>query len=68
MKEHVSSTHKFKAAEHKTSPLWSECTLQTYFVGRGRVKYFVVLDNKKDDKINILELSTPLKKKRRPCS
>jgi hypothetical protein len=27
MKEHVSSTHKVKAAEHKTSPLWRECTL-----------------------------------------
>ncbi|KFZ15841.1 hypothetical protein V501_02521, partial [Pseudogymnoascus sp. VKM F-4519 (FW-2642)] len=62
MKEHVSSTHKVKAAEHKTSPLWRECTLQTYFVGRGRVKYFVVVDNKNEEKINILELSTPLKK------
>ncbi|KFZ24597.1 hypothetical protein V502_00922, partial [Pseudogymnoascus sp. VKM F-4520 (FW-2644)] len=61
MKEHVSSTHKVKAAEHKTSPLWRECTLQTYFVGRGRVKYFVVVDNKKLGKLNTSELSTALK-------
>lgn len=27
MKEHVSSSHKVKAAEHKTRQLWKECTL-----------------------------------------
>ncbi|KFY96556.1 hypothetical protein V500_02410 [Pseudogymnoascus sp. VKM F-4518 (FW-2643)] len=61
MKEHVSSSYKVKAAEHKTRQLWKECTLQTYFVGKGRIDYFVVVDNKKEEKLNTRELSKPLK-------
>jgi hypothetical protein len=44
MKKHVASTHKVKAARHKESPLWRECQLQTYFTGRGRIDYFVVVN------------------------
>ncbi|KFY17556.1 hypothetical protein V492_00584 [Pseudogymnoascus sp. VKM F-4246] len=63
MKEHVSSSHRVKAAEHKTRPLWKECTLQTYFTQKGRIDYFVVVDNnKKGEKSNAQELSALLKR------
>lgn len=44
IKEHVASQHSLKAVEHKKSPLWNECILQTYFTGPGRIDYFVVKD------------------------
>ncbi|KFY17402.1 hypothetical protein V492_00706, partial [Pseudogymnoascus sp. VKM F-4246] len=63
MKEHVSSSHRVKAAEHKTRLLWKECTLQTYFTRKGQIDYFVVVDNsKKGEKSNAQELSAPLKR------
>ena len=43
MKRHVFSVHQTPAREHQTTPLWEECTLQTYFVGKGRIDYFVVV-------------------------
>jgi hypothetical protein len=46
IKEHVASQHGRKAAEHKKSPLWDECTLQTYFTSPGRIDYFVVRECK----------------------
>jgi Orsellinic acid/F9775 biosynthesis cluster protein D len=39
--------HKRKASEHKTAALWEECTLQTYFTAKGRIDYFVVVDEDK---------------------
>ena len=44
IKEHVASIHKIKATEHKKSPLWEACKLQTYFTGHGRIDYFVVIE------------------------
>jgi hypothetical protein len=29
--------------------LWAECTLQTYFVGKGRIDFFIVVVDKKED-------------------
>ncbi len=43
IKRHVFSVHQRQAAEHRTAPLWEECTLQTYFIGKGRIDYFVVV-------------------------
>jgi hypothetical protein len=45
MKRHVASTHNLEAKGHKNIPLWKECKLQTYFTGKGRIDYFVVVDN-----------------------
>jgi ABC-type uncharacterized transport system permease subunit len=43
MDAHVGATkHKRKAKEHKTQPLWEECTLQSYFTAKGMIDYFVV--------------------------
>ena len=44
MKKHVASIHKIKATEHRRSPLWDACKLQTYFTGHGRLNYFVVIE------------------------
>jgi hypothetical protein len=44
MKQHMASTHSTKATEHKTTPLWKDCKLQTYFTGHGRIDYFVVTE------------------------
>ena len=64
MKEHVSSAHKTKAVEHKHSPLWKACTLQTYFTGHGRINYFVVVENKRaENKFDELEPSSKLEEK-----
>src|SRR5271167_798417 len=42
MQRHV-ARYKRKAKEHKASPLWEECMLQTYFTGKGCIDYFVVV-------------------------
>jgi hypothetical protein len=49
MKKHWASCYKIKAKSHKSSLLWKECKLQTYFTGKGRIDYFVVTDNKDRD-------------------
>ena len=66
MKRHVASAHNLAAKGHKKVALWEECTLQTYFTGKGRIDYFVVVDDNdnknKQDLINAIEqLPTPLK-------
>jgi hypothetical protein len=44
IKRHAFSTHQKQAKEHKEeTPLWQDCTLQTYFIGKGRIDYFVVV-------------------------
>jgi Lhr-like helicase len=43
MRRHI-STHGQKANEHKISPLWQECQLQTYFTAGSRIDYFVVAE------------------------
>jgi hypothetical protein len=62
MREHV-AVHGVKAKEHKINPLWEACTLQTYFVGKGRIDYFIVGENgSRGDKLINSELTTPLRK------
>lgn len=46
MKEYVASIHKIKATKHQKSPLWKACTLQIYFIGYGRIDYFMIIDDK----------------------
>jgi hypothetical protein len=46
MHKHISSAHGHKPAEHKRSPLWKECILQTYFTRHGRIDYFVLVSAK----------------------
>ena len=38
---------KIKAKDHKSSLLSRECKLQTYFTGKGRIDYFVVVEHQK---------------------
>ena len=40
-------SHKRKAKEHDVTPLWREYRLQTYFTAKGRIDYFIVIDNEK---------------------
>ena len=40
-------SYKRKAKEHESTPLWKECRLQTYFTAKGRIHYFVVVDEEK---------------------
>jgi hypothetical protein len=42
--QHHMFSHKRKAKEHESTPLWEECRLQTYFTAKGRIDYFVVVD------------------------
>lgn len=61
-REHCASAHKKKAIGHsEDNPLWEECMLQTYFTSPGRIDYFVVVDNKNDKKLIMLDSATPLK-------
>jgi hypothetical protein len=44
MQRHMSS-HKRKAKEHDAlAPLWQACQLQTYFTAKGRISYFMVVE------------------------
>jgi hypothetical protein len=42
--QHHMSSHKRKAKEHESTPLWKEYKLQTYFTAKGRIDYFIVAD------------------------
>ncbi|KAF7880786.1 uncharacterized protein EAF01_000538 [Botrytis porri] len=44
MRDHM-VTHGRKASEHKATPLWQACLLQTYFTAPRYVDYFVVVAN-----------------------
>jgi len=44
MKKHQPLIHKMSASEHKKTPLWGKCKLQTYFTGKGLIDYFLVHD------------------------
>lgn len=61
MKRHVASTHNLEAKAHRNIPLWKECKLQTYFTGKGRIDYFVVVDNINGKSSFTLDLATLLK-------
>ena len=41
MRSHT-AVHGKKAKEHDETPIWEECTLQSFFTTRSRVDYFVV--------------------------
>lgn len=61
IQEHVAG-HGTKAKEHKINPLWEACMLQTYFVRKGRIDYFVVVDMiNKENSITSFVLATLLK-------
>ncbi|KFZ04211.1 hypothetical protein V501_09223 [Pseudogymnoascus sp. VKM F-4519 (FW-2642)] len=60
IREHV-AVHRTKAKEHKINPLWEVCMLQTYFVGKGRIDYFVVVDNIIEKKLITLDSAALLK-------
>ena len=49
IKRPVFSVHQKTTREHGTMPLWEECTLQTYFIGKGRIDYFVVVPSNGQD-------------------
>lgn len=49
IKRHVFAAHQKPAREHRTTPLWEQCTLQTYFIGKGRIDYFVVVPSNGQD-------------------
>jgi hypothetical protein len=52
MKAHLVAHRKkedLTAIGPSASPLWAECTLQTYFVENGRIDCFLVVNNKNDD-------------------
>lgn len=43
------ATHRKEGKELATAglgdrPSWAECALQTYFIGKGRIDYFVVVE------------------------
>jgi hypothetical protein len=64
IREHV-AVHGTKAKEHKINPLWEVYMLQTYFVGKGRIDYFVVVDNINEKNLIALDSLTPLKEEER---
>ena len=37
-------THGKKPKQHKQTPLWAPCRLQTYFGSKDRIDYFVVAE------------------------
>lgn len=39
---HLSRAHQQKPAQHKKTPLWRACKLQTYFAENRLIRYFVV--------------------------
>jgi hypothetical protein len=39
-----SDSGRAQARPDASPPLWAECTLQMYFIGKGRIDYFVVQD------------------------
>lgn len=39
---HLSKAHQQKPAQHKKTPLWRACKLQTYFAENRLIRYFVV--------------------------
>jgi hypothetical protein len=43
MRDHIPSHDKRSAREHKSTPLWESCLLQTYFANNALVIYFAVL-------------------------
>jgi hypothetical protein len=47
MKKHWAACHKTEPKSHESSLSWKECKLQTYFTAKGRIDYFVVVDEKK---------------------
>lgn len=52
MRKHMPSVYRIKAAVHEKTALWKEVKLQTYFIGYGRIDYFVVTDNKEKEGIS----------------
>ncbi|KAH9203356.1 hypothetical protein DL95DRAFT_320873, partial [Leptodontidium sp. 2 PMI_412] len=42
MRDHIPSHDKRSAREHKSTPLWESCLLQTYFANNALVIYFVI--------------------------
>ena len=43
IRDHIPSHDKRSAREHKSTPLWEACLLQTYFANSALVIYFAVL-------------------------
>jgi hypothetical protein len=39
---HLSKAHQQKLAQHKKTPLWRACKLQTYFAENRLIRYFVI--------------------------
>jgi hypothetical protein len=50
--QHYIFSHKRKAKEHKSTPLWKECRLQTYFTAKGRIDYFLVAGDGEQDRVS----------------
>jgi hypothetical protein len=46
---YILPTHRVRAKEHKLAPLWEECLLQTYVTTKGRINYFVIVADGKED-------------------
>ena len=44
--------HQIKAIVHEKTLLWKEVKFQIYFIGHGRINYFVVIDDKEKEGIS----------------
>ena len=51
MRNHISSHEKRSAREHRSTPLWESCLLQTYFTNNALIIYFVILKSVKTPKV-----------------
>src|SRR5438046_568169 len=60
IKHHAFSMHQKRAKEHKETPLWQDCTLQTYFISKGQIDYFVVVRSSKQEGTSMQACSTAL--------
>ncbi len=52
MQDHM-AVHGKKAKQHKVELLWAKRLLQTYFIAKGRINYFVVVEEDVDLEIRV---------------
>ena len=44
MKEYQATYYKTEVKSYKSNQSWKECKLQTYFITKGYINYFIVID------------------------
>jgi hypothetical protein len=55
IKEYVISIYKLKTISHKSSLLWKKCKFQIYFIKKGLIDYFIVIEYQKKKSRHILD-------------